>query len=669
MSKMQQQFISMSDIRNKFVLHPIENKNSISTHKIKSILRKSDPSKKSKGGAREFIAKLSKGLMLPITMLPIAGLFLGIGSAVVNNAGSNEALTVFGQVMQMPGQVVFDNLAILFCIAVAISFSNESGVAGLCAFMGWIVFTALHSAFIIQHGSGADATYNFWWYKFDAEEYSRIFGLNVGITSLNTSIFGGIIIGYLTATLYNKFKNIQMPPALGFFSGVRFVPIATFLGCLVAAFLFCAVWPGIGLGIYWMGWGLSNVPLGINTLFFGYINRALVPNGLHHAFNAPFYFTSAGGTIAIQNNPEAWTRLLDYLHASTISVNGIEVNSWFDMVKQMRNLNTEEAIKQFQWTYNGDLNCFAFANTIAGHSMTVDGVDMNLTFDMISKSFETDIGQYQKGAFPIMIFALPAAAAAMVVAAPKGEGRGTAFSAVLGSALASAITGITEPIEFTFLFLSPALYYGFHAVGMGVSYWAMSFTPCCVGYTFSAGLIDYSIYGILPDAIGAGSNCYWVLVVGAGMGVAYFFGFWWIIKKWDIKTPGREGGLNRLMTKKDVLVDQSPKTTKNEVITGSDLYDVSKLSNEELQAWEIICAYGGIDNIVNVDACITKLRIQVASPDIVDDKRLVALGALGVTHPSPQSVYAVFGAKADYWKNLIKEVITKVSKKARVYTE
>ena len=140
------------------------------------------------------------------------------------------------------------------------------------------------------------------------------------------------------------------------------------------------------------------------------------------------------------------------------------------MVKQMRNLNTEEAIKQFQWTYNGDLNCFAFANTIAGHSMTVDGVDMNLTFDMISKSFETDIGQYQKGAFPIMIFALPAAAAAMVVAAPKGEGRGTAFSAVLGSALASAITGITEPIEFTFLFLSPALYYGFHAVGMGVSY-------------------------------------------------------------------------------------------------------------------------------------------------------------------------------------------------------
>ena len=668
MAQNQKQFQSMEQIRDNFVLRPIKNKDTVPSWKVDRLVRKTDPNAIIKGGAREFIAKLSKGLMLPITMLPIAGLFLGIGSAIVNNAGTNQALLTFGRVLQLPGQVVFDNLAILFCIAVAISFTNESGVAGLCSFMGWLVFCALQWAFIVTntHKDGTKTvidSYDFWWYHFNTEEFKRIFGSNVGIPSLNTSVFGGIIVGILTAYLYNRFKNIQMPPALGFFSGVRFIPIITFVGCFALSLVFCAAWPGIGLGIYYLGTGLSKAPLGINSLFYGYINRALVPTGLHHAFNGPFWFTSAGGQITLTDSA-AWTKFLSVVNGSSVQVNNTPVNSWVELVTAIKGDTGD-----LQTTISGDINCFAFANSIAGHTITVDGQSMKLTFGMISDTFGIKIGQYQVGAYPMMIFGLPAAACAMILTAPKGDGRKLAFSAVVGSAVASAVTGITEPIEFTFLFLAPALYYGFHAVAAGVSYWVMHITPAYVGFTFSAGMIDYFIYGVVPEIVGAGSNCYWVPIVGAAMFAIYFFGFWAIIKRWDIKTPGREGGLNRLMTKKDVLGQNAPKEEKNEVIPESNQYDVSMLSNEQLTAWDIILAYGGKENILNVDACITKLRIQVASPDLVNDKRLVELGALGVTHPSKQSVYAVFGAKADYWKNMIKEVLEKVKPKAQVPTE
>ena len=668
MSQKQKQFQTMEEIRNTFVLYPVKNKDKVAGWKVDRIVRKTDPNAVIKGGAREFIAKLSKGLMLPIMMLPIAGLFLGIGSAIVNSAGTNTALLTFGKVLQLPGQVVFNNLAVLFCIAVAISFTNESGVAGLCSFMGWIVFCALQLAFVVTNSHVDPATkqtiidsYDFWWYHFTPAEFDRIFGTNVGLLSLNTSVFGGIIIGILTAYLYNRFKNIQMPPALGFFSGVRFVPIITFVGCIIMAFIFCAIWPGIGLGIYWLGVGLSKAPLGINGLFYGYINRALVPTGLHHAFNGPFWFSSAGGQITL-TEVQPWTNLTQLLNTTDIKVNGVAVNSWVDLVKGIKGSTTSVD------PVAGDINCFAFANSIAGHTITAGGKDIKLTFEMINKSFDLKISQYQKGAYPIMIFGLPAAAVAMIMTAPKGDGRKLAFSAVIGSAIASVVTGITEPLEFTFLFLAPALYYGFHAVITGISYWVMNVVPTCVGFTFSAGLLDYVIYGVVPEAVGAGSNCYWIPVIGVGIFFIYWIGFTAIIKRWDIKTPGREGGLNRLMTKKDVLGQNAPKQEKNVVIPESDEYDVSMLSNEGLTAWNIILAYGGKDNILNVDACITKLRIQVASPDLVDDKKLVELGALGVTHPSKQSVYAVFGAKADYWKNMIKDVLEKVKKKPGVYT-
>ena len=657
MARMEQKFISMSDIRNTFVLNPIKNKDAISSHKINRIVEKTNPHKTKKGGVREFIAKLSKGLMLPIMMLPIAGLFLGIGSAIVNNANGNQALEIFGKVLQTPGQVVFDNLAVLFCIAVAIAFTNESGVAGLCAFMGWIVFCAIQLAFIVTN---KDGTYNFWWYHFSEQEFKQIFKTNVGILCVNTSVFGGIFVGWLTAHFYNRFKDIQLPPALGFFSGLRFIPIVTFVGSILTSFIFCAVWPGIGQGIYWFGNALSQAPLGINALIYGYINRALVPTGLHHAFNGPFWFTGAGGTLELTNT-DAWLKLKEILNTNTIAVNGTPVDSWQALAEAIK--GTEVASPE------GDINCFAFANSLAGHILTTDNGGVKLTFGMICDSFNVRVSQYQKGIYPVMIFGLPAAALAMIAAAPKGEGRKTAFSAVIGSALASAITGITEPIEFTFLFLSPALYYGFHGVIAGVSYWVMNVLPACVGFTFSAGLIDFCIYGVLPDAIGAGSNCWWILVIGVFIFAIYFFGFFGIIKRHDIKTPGLEGGINKLMTKKDVLGKEAPKETKNEVIPESNKYDVSGLSNEEITAWDIIVAYGGADNIVNVDACITKLRIQVVSADLADDKKLVELGALGVMHPSPTSVYAVFGPKADYWKNVIKRVLEKVKKKPEVPTE
>lgn len=641
----QKRFYAKDEIIKSYDLHPIKNVNSEPKSKWKKYAKINPNRETSNGGVKEFIAKLSRGLMLPIAMLPIAGLFLGIGSAIVNNANGNEAMQIFGNVLKIPGNAIFANLPILFCVAVAITFTGDAGTAGLSAVIGWIIFCALQSAFITQI---APNEYRFLFYTFNATEYSAIFTSNIGIHSLQTSVFGGLTVGAIVAALYNKFKNIKMPTSLSFFSGVRFIPIITFITMMFLSLLFCIIWPLIGKGLYLFGGILSNLPLGVNSLIFGYGERALVPFGLHHAFYIPLWQTSVGGQI--------------FLNAEMI-INGQHVQgyaTWFDY-GVARGIITADALK----TIVGDQNCWAIANEFSGATVTLaDGTQhiINMKDFVNIPGFSTaNPGQYMQGKYPFMIFGLPAAAVAIIVAAPKGQNRKLAFSAVFGSALTIFLTGISEPIEFTFLFLAPWLFWGFHAVFCAISFWILNVWQVNMGMTFSAGLIDFSIYGILPDALGAKADCWKAIIVGLTYIPIYFFSFWIIIVKKDIKTPGR-GSTSTLFTKKDYLAKKAvnnQQVKKVEKVDSAIKNDVSKLNDDQKLALSIINAYGGKDNITNVDACITKLRVQVKNPNIVNDEDLIALGAHGITHPSKASVYAVFGTKADVIKNYIKELLNK----------
>ena len=651
MRYIQKRFYAKDEMIKSYDLHPVENVNSQPKSKWKKFSKLDKPKKsRSNIDIKEFIAKLSRGLMLPVAMLPIAGLFLGIGSAIVNNAHGNTGLEIFGKILQIPGGAVFSNLPILFCVAIAITFTGDAGTAGLSAVVGWIIFCALQSVFIIE--IDPDTKYHFLFYTLSGTEYDAIFTTNVGIESLQTSVFGGIAVGSVVAILYNKFKNIKMPTSLGFFSGVRFIPIITFGVMIIMSLFFCLIWPLIGKGLYWFGGILSKTPFGFNSLIFGFGERSLVPFGLHHAFYAPLWYTSVGGSIQLDN-----VMLINGSKVQNPNITG-EFLTWFQY-GQLKGIFSEQS----PLTVIGDQNCWACANQFVGSQVILENGSshiINMKDFVNIKGFSTaNPGQYMQGKYPFMIFGLPAAAAAMVVAAPKGENRKLALSAIIGAALTTFLTGITEPIEFTFLFLSPALFWGFHAILCAISFWLMNLWHANMGMTFSGGLIDFSIYGILPDALGAKADCWKAVIIGVAYIPIYFFGFWFIIVKKDIKTPGR-GGNTTLFTKKDYQAKVA--ANKNQVNVGDTnklSVDVSNLNKDQILALNIINAYGGKDNIVNVDACITKLRIQVKDASIVNDKEIIALGAHGITHPSKTSVYAVFGTKADIIKNNIKELLNK----------
>ncbi|MGL5438708.1 MAG: PTS transporter subunit EIIC [Metamycoplasmataceae bacterium] len=602
-----------------------------------------------KGSVKEFIAKLSKGLMLPIAMLPIAGLFLGIGAAIATGAGSNLALATFGNFLKIPGDVIFGALPVLFAIAIAIAFTKDSGPAALAAIIGFLVFSGLQAALlnpVFQEGKLIG--YNLLFYVAGSlGEYSdgaglpsSLVGTTLGITALSSSIFGGFIVGFTVAAIYNRFKDIQLPAVIGFFSGIRFVPIMVFLVFFPITLIFLIIWPLIGILFNIIGEGLGSNLYGFNSFIFGYIERALVPFGLHHAFYSPLWYTSVGGSLDLTKNAEI---LINGALVPITMAGGAVVTTWQDLF-----INLNPNFDKGMTTIAGDQILWANINNVVGAEVLLGDQKHILVFSdftFANGSAGVNVGQYMQGKYPFMMFGLPAAAAAMVLAAPK-ENRKMSASIVGSAGLTSFLTGITEPIEFTFLFLAPWLFWGVHAFFCAFSFGFMNWiglifpaTAPHIGQTFSGGAIDWVIYGAIQ--IPGGSNAWWALILGAVYIPIYFFLFLFLIKRFNIPTPGR-GGNEKLFTKADYK-------NKNESSGNVQGFDPIVL--------QIIDAYGGIDNIENVDACITKLRIQVANQDIVDENRLKNdLGAFGTIKPSKQSVYAIYGAKADKYKNGIIEV-------------
>ncbi len=463
------------------------------------------------------LVKLGKALMLPIAVLPIAGLLLRLGQPdLLNIAFISEA-----------GGAVFNNLPIIFALGVAIGFADENhGTAALASFVGYVILTS---------------------------------ALKVLDPNINMGVLGGIIVGVTAGLLYNKYKNIKLPSYLAFFGGRRFVPIVTGAACLVIAGAAYFIWPPIGRVIGAFGdWTITSGNIGL--FFYGLANRLLIPLGLHHILNNLVWF-QFGDFMTVQN--------------------GIDT------------------------VVHGDLTRF-FAK-------------------------DPEAGAFMAGFFPIMMFGLPAACLAMIKTADTKRKKATA-GILLSMALTSFLTGITEPIEFSFMFLAFPLYV-VHAVLTGISMTVMNVLGVKLGFTFSAGLFDYLL------SYGLGTNAWILLPVGLVYGGVYYAVFYFVITKWNLKTPGRE--------------EEPADAPERQTAAPADAAETAP-ARQDTRGQKYLAALGGKDNIKTIDACATRLRVEVAHDDQVNADALKKLGARGVVKGAAGSVQVVIGPEADLISDEIK---------------
>lgn len=508
------------------------------------------------------LQRVGRSFMLPIALLPVAGLLLGIGSSFTNQTmleaygltgviyEGGIAYTVL-DIMNQCGSAVFNNLALLFAMGVAIGMAKkEKEVAALSGAIAYLVMNTAISAMITARG-GVEAM------------AANTTTSTLGITTLQMGVFGGIIVGLGVAALHNRFYKIQLPQVLSFFGGTRFVPIvctAVFVAVGIAMFF---VWPIVQMGIAALG-DLVIRSGYAGTWIYGLLERALIPFGLHHVFYMPFWQTAVGGSAIVDG----------------------------------------AAIQ-------GAQNIF-FAE-LASKSTEV---------------FSVSATRFMAGKFPLMIFGLPGAALAMYRAA-KPEKRKVAGGLLASAALTAMLTGITEPLEFTFLFVAP-LMYAVHCIYAGLSYMLMHIFGVGVGMTFSGGVIDLTLFGIMQG--NAKTHWIWIVIVGAVYFVLYYFTFYFMITKMDLKTPGREneGEETRLFTRSDFKA----KTGVGPDGSASAVSDpVSAL---------ILKGLGGKANLSDVDCCATRLRVTVIDPEHVSDALLKQSGASGVIHKG-NGVQVVYG--------------------------
>ena len=492
------------------------------------------------------LQRIGKALMLPVAILPAAGLLLALGTAmqgeslqhylpfIKNGVIQNIALMMTGA-----GGIIFDNLPMIFALGVAIGLAGGDGVAAIAAFVGYIVMNKTMGAILnVTPNEVKDA----------ASGYASV----LGIPTLQTGVFGGIIIGGLAAWCYNKFYNISLPSYLGFFAGKRFVPIMMATTSFVLAFPMAYVWPMIQSGLNAFSEGLLDSNTGLAVFLFGFIKRLLIPFGLHHIFHAPFWF---------------------------------EFGSW---------------------------------KNAAGHIVRGDQL---IFIDQIREGAHLTAGKFMQGEFPVMMFGLPAAALAIYHTA-KPENKKVVAGLMGSAALTSFLTGITEPLEFSFLFVAPLLFV-IHALLDGLSFLILYLLHLHLGYTFSGGFIDYVLLGVLPN-----KTAWWLVIpVGLVYAVIYYVIFRFLIKKLNFKTPGRE---DKMVSAKQTAASELP--------------------------YAVLEAMGGKTNIKHLDACITRLRVEVNDKAKVDVAGLKDLGASGVLEVG-NNMQAIFGPKSDQIKHEMQQIM------------
>ncbi|GFI10075.1 PTS system glucose-specific EIICBA component [Lachnospiraceae bacterium] len=523
------------------------------------------------------LQRVGRSFMLPIAILPVAGLLLGVGGSFTNETmleayglmgimGPGTFLNAILKVMSAAGDIVFTNLPIIFAMGVAIGMAKkEKEVAALAAAIAFFIMHASIGAMIGNNG-GAEA-------MLEGATASV-----VGITSLQMGVFGGIIVGLGVAALHNRFYKIELPQVLSFFGGTRFVPIVSGLTYTIVGILMFYIWPVIQQGIYAVG-GVVLESGYAGTWVYGLMERALIPFGLHHVFYLPFWQTALGGTMEVAGR----------------------------MVEGAQNI---------------------FFAQLA---------------DPTVEHFAVSATRFMTGKFPLMIFGLPGAALAMYKVA-KPEKKEAVAGLLLSAALTSMLTGITEPLEFTFLFVAPLLY-AIHCVFAGLAYMLMHIFGVGVGMTFSGGLIDMFLFGILQG--NAKTSWIWIVVVGVGYFVVYYFLFSFLIRKMDLKTPGRDDNEEvKLYRRSDV--DARKKGGQGSQDGGP--------SEEDAMSAAICRGLGGKKNISDVDCCATRLRCTVHKSELVDDGLLKSTGASGVVHKG-NGVQVIYGPRVTVIKSNLEDYL------------
>ena len=525
------------------------------------------------------LQRVGRSFMLPIALLPVAGLLLGIGSSFTNETmlaayGLNSVIhpgtliyTIL-DVMSQTGNAVFNNLALLFAMGVAIGMARkEKEVAALSGAVAYIIMNTAIQAMINAAG-GVEAM--------PANSTTTM----LGITTLQMGVFGGIVVGLGVAALHNKFYKIELPQVLAFFGGTRFVPIVSSIVYLVVGIAMFYIWPVVQNGIAALG-ALVLASGYAGTFIYGLLERALIPFGLHHVFYMPFWQTAVGGTAIID---------------------GV--------------------------TVTGAQNIF-FAE-LASKSTTV---------------FSVSATRFMAGKFPFMMFGLPGAALAMYQCA-KPEKKKVAGGLLLSAALTAFLTGITEPLEFTFIFVALPMY-AVHCVLAGLSFMLMHILNVGVGMTFSGGLIDLVLFGVMQG--NAKTHWVWVVVVGAVYFVLYYIIFRFMISKFDYKTPGRDDAEEvKLYTRADVNARSA--ASGSTAPAGDD--PVSALIVEGL---------GGAANLSDVDCCATRLRCTVKDAALVRQDVLKASGASGVICKG-NGVQVVYGPKVAVIKAKLEDYLENAPK-------
>ena len=556
----------------------------------------------------QYLQRIGKAIMLPIAALPVAGILLGVGGSLINIAALENApaiyqpliafvnipmITIILKIMQGIGDIVFGNLPVLFAVGTAIGLAKQDkGTAALASVFGFLIMNQVIGVLL---GVGATPLGTLVSGDVPAQ-YAQYVTTTLGIFTLNMSVFGGIITGVVTATLHNKYYNIQLPAVIGFFSGARFVPIVVSLAMAVVGALLAYIWPFVQDGIAVIALFVKNAgPIG--TFLYGLIERALIPFGLHHIFYTPFWYGSfVDGQVIIDG---AW-----------------------------------QTIQGANYAYFAQL----------GNMQSIVGADADTMSTIVSGTT-----RFMAGKFPFMMFGLPAAALAMYHTAAPNKKK-IVGSLLVSAAFTSFLTGITEPLEFTFLFVAPVLYV-VHCIMAGLSFFLMDILNVFIGMTFSGGLIDFTLFGILPAGAGVPTNWIRAILVGAGYAVVYYFLFKTLILKLNLKTPGREGDEEeaKLYSKADFQAAKG--------LDGKEAPNKANGKDEIVQkAPEVLAALGGEENAVSIDACITRLRVEVKDKSKVDKDKLKALGAVGVVEVG-NGIQAIFGAKADAYRHEINRIL------------
>ena len=532
----------------------------------------------------EVLQRIGRSFMLPIAILPVAGLLLGLGSSFTNETtiemynlgkilGDGTILHALLVIMNKVGSAVFDNLPLLFAVGVAIGMAKkEKEVSALSAVIAYFVMNISISSMLEINGKILSDG------SISKDVLEGTIASVCGINTLQMGVFGGIIVGLGVAALHNRFHKIQLPNALSFFAGSRFVPIISTIVYMFVGILMYFVWPVVQNGIYALG-GLVTGSGYLGTFAFGIIKRALIPFGLHHVFYMPFWQTAVGGTMNVAGN-----------------------------------------------LVQGGQNIF-FAQLADSAHIT---------------HFSADATRYFSGEFIFMIFGLPGAALAMYRTA-KPEKKKQAGGLLFSAALTCMLTGITEPIEFSFLFVAPILF-GVQVVLAGAAYMIAHILNIAVGLTFSGGLLDLFLFGILQG--NDKTSWFGIIPVGIIYFILYYVIFSFLIKKFNLKTPGREddAGEVKLYTKADVNARKAKGNNADGVAVEDEL------------SRDITRGLGGKKNIDTVDCCATRLRCTVINPDLVNDAALKATGASGVIHKG-NGVQVIYGPHVTVIKSNLEDYL------------